>query len=264
MIFSLAEAGKAFLNEPYLQAAIKGGRFVKKYLWKEGILLRRWRQGEERFKGSLDEYAFMIRACLSLFEANAGSEWLQWALEMTDHLRERYKEVGGAFYQTDGSDENLLLRRCQFSDGAEPSGNAIHTENLLKLFQLTRNQDYLDQAEDVLKAVKDYLENYPPGYCYHVMNLNHYYNKKVPTFILALNSKREHEKELKEHLYGKFIPDKGVIWQTQDVELEELLPLIKEYEAIQDQSTLYLCYEGVCQKPLSHWPDIVQTLDKLN
>lgn len=263
MIYTLAEAGKAFQHEPFLQASLKAARFIKKQLWQDQELLRRWRDGQAMFSGSLDEYAFMIRGVLSLFEANAGTEWLEWAMEMAQRLKERYKEEDGAFYQTDGTDKNLILRRCQFSDGAEPSGNAIHTENLLKLYQMTQQPEYLGQAEDILKGVKDYLENYPPGYSYHVMNLQRYYDTKAPTIVIALNSKKEYEKELKQSLYEKFIPNKVVIWQNQDVELEELLPFMKDQNAQQDRTTLYICHEGVCQKPLNQLSEMLEALEKL-
>jgi uncharacterized protein YyaL (SSP411 family) len=263
MIYTLAEAGKAFQNDIYLQAALKAARFIKEHLWHDQELLRRWRDGQAMFAGSLDEYAFMIRGILSLFEANAGSEWLEWAMEMAQRLKERNKEEEGAFYQTDGSDKNLILRRCQFSDGAEPSGNAIHAENLLRLYQLTQQADYLQQAEDILKAVKDYLENYPPGYCYHVMSLQHYYDRRSPSLVIALNSKKEYGKELKQIIYEKFIPHKAVIWQTQDVELEELLPFIKEQTAQQDRTTLYICHEGVCQQPMDQLVDMREAIEKL-
>lgn len=263
MIYTLAEAGKAFQNEVYLQAAIKAARFIKKKLWHDQELLRRWRDGQPMFSASLDEYAFMIRGVLSLFEANAGSEWLQWAIEMAQRLNEKYKEKEGAFYQTDGTDKNLILRRCQFSDGAEPSGNAVHTENLLRLHQLTLDDDYLHQAEDVLKGVKDYLENYPPGYCYHVMNLLRYDAQNAPAIVIALNSKKEYENEIKLALYEKFIPHKVVIWQSHDVEMEELLPFTKEQNAKHDKTTLYICYEGACLQPLNELPDILSAIDKL-
>ena len=87
MIYTFAEAGNAFQEEVYLQAAIKAARFIKKNLWHEQELLRRWRDGQAMYSGSLDEYSFMIRGVLSLFEANAGSEWLQWAIEMAEKLR---------------------------------------------------------------------------------------------------------------------------------------------------------------------------------
>lgn len=263
MIYTLSEAGKVFQYEPYLQASLKAARFIKNHLWKDGELLRRWRDGQAMFSASLDEYAFMIRGILSLFEANAGSEWLEWAIEMAQRLKDRYKDERGAFFQTDGSDKNLILRRCQFSDGAEPSGNAVHAENLLKLYQLTQQDDYLQQAEDIFKGVTDHLENYPPGYCYHVMSLQRYYDKKAPTFVIALNTKKEYEQELKQNLYQQFIPHKAVIWQTHDVELEELLPMIKDQNAQNDRTTLYICYEGVCQTPIDQLSEMIQIIGKL-
>lgn len=263
MIYTLAEAATAFGHEPYLQAAVKAARFIKKELWLNQKLLRRWRDGQSMFLGGLDEYAFMIRGLLSLFEANAGAEWLQWAVEMVDILENSYKEEGGAFYQTDGSDKNLIIRKCQFSDGAEPSGNAIHTENLLRLYQLTNDTKYLQQAEDVLKAVKLYLENYSPGYCFHVMNIDRYYDNKAPTIVVALNSKREQQEEIKQLINQNFIPHKAVIWQSQDVELEELIPYIREQEPIEDKTTLYVCHQGYCEKPITDLKDMKKAIEKL-
>ncbi len=103
MIYSLAKAARAFEQEHYLQAAVKAARFIRDQLWQNQKLLRRWRDGQAMFMGGLDEYAFMIRGLLALFEANAGAEWLQWAVELTDLLAENYKKEGGAFYQTDGT-----------------------------------------------------------------------------------------------------------------------------------------------------------------
>jgi uncharacterized protein YyaL (SSP411 family) len=263
MIYSFAEAAFTFDRPIYLEVAVKAARFIKDNLWKEQKLLRRWRDGQAMFAAGLDEYAFMIKGVLSLFEANAGTEWLQWAIEMAAILKEQYKAEEGAFYQTDGSDKNLLLRKCQFSDGAEPSGNAVHCENLLKLYQLTNQEDYLLQAEDIFSAVKDYLENYSPGYCYHIMNLHWYYKENVPTIVIALNSKRDYEQDIKQLLYQNFIPYKAIIWQTQDLELEELIPYINEQEPLNEQTTLYICYEGACQQPITDLKQMKAAIEKL-
>lgn len=263
MIYSLVEAGCAFENETYMRAAVKGARFIKEHLWQNQRLLRRWRDGQAMFHAGLDEYAFLIRGLLSLFEANAGTEWLQWSIELADILKTEFKEEEGAFYQTDGKDKNLILRRCQFSDGAEPSGNAIHCENLIRLYQITGEDDYLIQAEDIFKAVGNYLENYPPGYCYHVMNLQRYYDQHAPTLVVALNSKRDLQQELKNFIYHQFIPHKALIWQQQDIELEEMIPSIEEQTAKEDKTTLYICFEGVCQEPLTNLPEMQEAIHKL-
>ncbi len=263
IIYTLAEAANALEYGPYLTAAIKGANFIKNNLWQDEKLLRRWRDGQPMFAGGLDEYAFMIRACISLFESNAGTEWLQWALEMAEILKNNYKSEGGAFYQTDGTDKNLILRKCQFADGAEPSGNAIHCENLLRLYQITGREQYMNQAEDILRAVGEYLDSYPPGYCYHVMNLQRYYDRKASSLVIALNSNRQNEVELKHLIYSNFIAHKSIVWQSQDVDLEELIPSIKEQEARQDKTTLYICHNGVCQSPFNTLQSSQSAIEKL-
>lgn len=263
MIFSLVEAGRAFNKKKYIDAAVKSATFIKKNMWHEGQLLRRWREGEALYNAGLDEYAFLIRGLLSLFEADCGAEWLEWSMEMTDILSLQFKAEDGAFYQTDGSDPNIILRKCQFADGAEPSGNAIHCENLLRLYQLTGLNDYLNQARDILKGVMKYIESYAPGYCYHMINLIRYYDRKVPTFVIALNDKEEGLEKLHQLLYSEFIPHKAVVWRREkDKALFRLLPFIKEQSSIDGKTTLYLCHEGVCQKPINDMDAIEKAILK--
>lgn len=264
LILALAEAGAAFGEKRYLDAAQKAAHFIKATLWKEGNLLRRWREGESGFPGGLDEYAFLIRGLISLFETDLGSEWLEWAMQLAAVLKRDYKAEQGAFYQTDGTDPNIILRKCQFSDGAEPSGNAVHGENLLRLYQLTLNNDYIEQANDIAKAVKKYVDSYAPGYCFHMMNLNRYYDRHAPTFVVALNDKEEHREELRELLYTAFLPHKAIIWRREnDEKLFELLPFTREQKPVGNKTTLYPCFQGVCQEPIHDFALIKEGIAKL-
>lgn len=264
MIHSLVQAGAAFSEKRYLDAAVKAALFIKKNLWDGARLLRRWREGEALFNAGLDEYAFLIRGLISLFEADLGTEWLIWAKQLTDILTNKFKIEEGAFFQTDGSDESIILRKCQFSDGAEPSGNAIHCENLLRLYQLTSDLDYLDQAEDIFRAVKKYLDNYSPGYCYHMMNLNRFYDRHAPTIVVALNDKEEGGHEIRQAIYSHFIPHKSVIWsRNSDKQLLEFIPFLQKQTPIDNKTTVYICHEGICQKPLINHQEILESIHRL-
>ncbi len=264
MISALTEAAAAFDEQSYLDAAVKAATFIKQHMWREGCLYRRWREGETAFVGGLDEYAFMIKGCLALFEADQGSHWLEWAIELDDVLKDEFKATDGAYYQTNGADPNLILRKAQFSDGAEPSGNAIQCHNLLKLYQITGNVEYKYFAEDLFCAVKKYLEAYPLGYCYHAMNLNRYYDQHSPTLLIALNDKESHLSKLKKVLFNKLVPHKAIIWRRHsDQKLFKYAPFVKEQGPIDRKTTLYICREGVCQAPLNNWDEIVAEIEKL-
>ncbi len=264
MIFSMAEAGVA-LDEPrYTEAAVKAARFIKDRMWKKGHLLRRWREGEALYNAGLEEYAFLIRGLISLFETGQGTEWLEWAVEMTELLENQFKSEGGAFYQTDGSDENIILRKCHFSDGAEPSGNAIHCENLLRLYQLTYAKKYLDQAEDVLRASKKFIDNYAPGYCYHLLNLIRYYDTDAVTAVVALNDKGQYHDELSKLFYHSYILHRGIVWRHPgDKDLFHLNPFVEKQEPLNGKTTLYLCSQGVCHKPVTELSEMIAEVHKL-
>jgi uncharacterized protein YyaL (SSP411 family) len=264
MIHAMVEAGCALQEPKYREAGVKAARFIKERLWKEGCLLRRWRDGEANFQGGLDEYAFLIRGVLTLFEAGYGVEWLDWALEMTQILSFKYKAIEGGFYQTDGLDSSIILRKCQFSDGAEPSGNAIHCENLLRLYQFICDPIFLQEAEDILRAVKKYFDTYPTGYSYHIMNMIRYFDRKAPTIVIALNHKRELEDQIKEALFSHFIPHKAIIWRGEkDQELFNFLPFVREQPPHNKKTTFYICHNGVCEKPLTDLEDIKRAIQNI-
>lgn len=264
MIFSLAHAGCAFENSKLLEAAIKSASFIQENMWKDGHLRRRWREGEASFPAGLDEYAFLIRGLLGLFEATGDSSWLEWALLMEEILRREFKADEGAFFQSDPSEQNIILRKTQFSDGAEPSGNAIHCENLIRLYRLSYDTNYLNQAQDILRAANQFIENYSPGYSYHIMNLNSYYDRRSPTVIVALNQKEEHFQQLRKEIFTKFIPHKAVIWRREnDPEISKMLPFVKEYGPLKGKTTLYVCREGVCEAPLTDLEEMIGAIHKL-
>ena len=264
MIYSLVQAGLAFSNKNYLDAALKAAHFIKNNLWTGQKLLRRWRDNEALYNGGVDDYAYLIRAMIALFEADLGVSWLYFAKQLTNILYNYFKAVpGGALFQTDGTDPNILLRKCLFSDGAEPSGNAVHTENLLKLYQITLDPNYLKQAEDILCAVKKYLDVYPPGYCYHVMNLNKYYDKESPLIVVSLNEDDDGE-EIKKRIYQQFIPHKAVIFRKEDDQkLFELIPFLKDKVTLDGKTTLYVCNDGVCLNPANNTKEIFEKISRL-
>jgi hypothetical protein len=257
MIHALASAGKAFDKPEYVQAAVKAAKFIRANMWEEGRLLRRWREGEALLNAGIDEYAYMIHGLLTLFETRQGTEWLSWAIEMTQILATHFKSEDGAFYQTDEKEVHVILRKTHFSDGAEPSGNAIHCENLLRLYQMTANPSYLDQAEDILRAVKKFLDSYPPGYCYHLRNLCYYFDKKGATLSCAVNKKEEHLAEIERAFFTSFIPHNSIIWPSEkDQELHKLIPYTADQKPLENKTTLYICHDGYCEHPLTEIKDI--------
>lgn len=262
-IHALVEAAVSIEHAPYMEAAEKAANYIKENLWVQGRLLRRLREKEARFEGNLDDYAFYIRALLSLFESGAGSHHLAFAMELANILERDFKSNDGAFYQTIADSENLLIRKTHYSDGAEPSGNAIHAENLIRLYEITQNSHYLKQAEDIFKAVMRYLETYPLGYAYHLIALQRYFDRQKAQIVIALNKKGDGEVEIKEALAKRSHPHHVVIWNKKgDAVLKELIGESAK-EPLENKTTLYICHEGACQSPLTDLDAIIKSIQAL-
>lgn len=249
MIDALIKAGKALGEPRYIEAALKAADFIQENLWDEGRLFRRWREGEPKFPGVLDDYASLIKGALSLFEEGLGTKWLQWAIDLAEVLRSEFKAEQGAFYSTDRK-ENVLLRKCEFYDGAEPSGNGVHAENLIRLYNITGDESYLQQAEEIFKAAKSYIDAYPPGACYHLMAFQRYLDSQAPVLVIALNAENAGEKELNAALQEHFCPHAEVIWKREkDALLTHIIPAVADKVPLEGKTTLYLCRQNTCLEP---------------
>jgi len=254
----LARAGAALQEPKYTEAALKTVDFIEKNLWANGRLMHRWCNGEAKFPGLLDDYAFLIKGLLSLFEEGQGVKYYDWATLLTKILDRDFKEIEGAFYFTDERSQ-LLLRQCEFFDGAEPSGNAVHTENLLRLYQMTHDETYLRQAEDVMKAAKNYIEKVAPAAFYHMMGVLRYFDTAAPTTVVVVpNSKEADVATIQSKLASHFSAHLATLWKkTPD------FPLEKDKVALQDLTTFYLCRQNKCEAPLTKLDEIVKSIEKL-
>jgi uncharacterized protein len=257
MIHAFAESGMFLQNPQYLDIAVDAATFIKQNLYENNKLMRRYREGDARFSAGIDDYAFIIRALLSLFEAGCGLEWLEWAKELTDEVELSFKAEAGACYQAASDNEFLLVRKSQFSDGAEPSGNAVHAENLIRLYQITNDPTYREGAEDIFRAVKRYMDTYPLGYCYHLIALERYYDAKKLTVVIALNANDDWESEIEAALSHRHSSHHAIVWCRPGDKGSHTKP------ALNNSTTLYLCYEGSCQKPLSTKDEILKALEGL-
>lgn len=61
--------------------------------------------------GFLDDYAFLIRGLLDVYEGCYDSFWIEWAEELQETQDKLFWDEGSAgYYTSSGGDSNILLR----------------------------------------------------------------------------------------------------------------------------------------------------------
>ncbi len=163
MISAFAIAGRV-LDEPrYTDAATAAIAFIEARLISEnGVLLRRFRDGDSAIPGFLDDYAFFSQGLLDTHEATANPHYLDLAAKLATDMMDIFEDTkGGGFYSTSVSDQNLVMRIKDDYDGAEPSGNSYAVQVLWKLGQITQEHRFTQSAQRTLQAFAGKLAQQP-------------------------------------------------------------------------------------------------------
>lgn len=264
-IHAMALGEKAFGDVRYGQAAERAAQFIQEQMWSQEGLLRRWREGEGRFLAGLEDYAFLVKGVLTLFETGKGSRWLGWALQLVEMMEEIFHSPSGAYYSADGKERHLILRRCEMTDGSEPSGNGVHLENLIRLYRMTGDTKYQQRAEGILKELSSNLEQYPPGFCYHLLGLQKWHDHQASTLVVALNEQEEHREQLEQLLYEKTHTSLTLLWRSYgDPAFDLLLPSRESQLPLEGKSTLYLCQGQRCLEPLTDFEEMKRAIEALS
>src|SRR5947207_4572981 len=140
MISALAKGYAVIGDKDYLDAAECAASFLLSAMYdaNSGRLLRRFCEGEAAVPAFLDDYAFFAQALLDLFEACFNPSYLEMAANLAKRDLQPFEDTEqGGFFSTAPGAGDLLLRIKDDYDGAEPSGNSVAADVLLRLAHLT-------------------------------------------------------------------------------------------------------------------------------
>ena len=107
--------------------------------------------------GGLDDYAFLVHACLDGWLATGTATYYQAALGLAERMvAEFYDATGGGFFDAVAKGPELLgvlaARRKPLQDSPTPAGNPAAAAALLRLEGLNGRADLREKAEDTLEA----------------------------------------------------------------------------------------------------------------
>jgi uncharacterized protein YyaL (SSP411 family) len=172
MICALADAGAALEEvdgvdgRRYLDAAIACAEFLQREMRDDrGRLLRTYNHGQAKIDAYLEDHAFLLEALIALFEATCEERWLAQATELAGQTIARFADAeGGGFFSTACDSEALIARRKDLEDSPIPSGASSAAIGLLRLSQLTGEQEYERHASSILAPLSEIAPRYPSAF----------------------------------------------------------------------------------------------------
>lgn len=251
----ICDAYKAHQDEKYKAIALDNFIFLSEFVWDGNHLFRSFKNEQAKITGYLEDYALTIQACLTLFEISSNPKALNFAEKLAQYtLKNFYDEKEKLFYYTDRTSEELIARKKEIFDNVIPASNSVMIENLHWLGILKGNAKYTEISENMLQQIQHllgrepkFLANYASAY-----TLKAY--KSYDVVIVGTDAKK-----FQKELWSHYLPN-AFIMAIEEENNDQLV--WKGKEIINTQTSIYVCENNACQRPVYTVEDALAQMSK--
>lgn len=249
MICAMSVLYRVTGQHDYLSAAKRAAKFIEDNLTEDDCLFVSFRHGAKSVKGFLEEYSFYAWANISLYEVTSDEYYLKRAEELCAQAKSQFAdEKNGGFYLYGEGNDTLVTRPKECYDGALPSGNSVMACCLVRLSQLTGNEEYKNQAIKQLSYL--YEENKS-----NLMGCS--------VFLIAQIMSDNNPGKIVTVLPEEYIPDNVICQMPLLPEIKMQYGETEEYKLLNGKVTYYVCRDYNCFPPTNHL-DIVKSVNGNN
>lgn len=242
LLTSLSHMYRLYGDETVLSLAKGIAAYIESTVLVDGELIGSTVQGQLGPVGVLEDYAFVIEGMIELYQATFEQTYLTLAESLTASLEAYFwdHEAGG-YYMTSSKHEALITRPKDCYDSAIPSGNSVMALNLMKLSRLRDRKEEQDQVDRLMKAFGKRVKA-GPSYFTYLMIAFHYRVEGTKDLVIATPE-------------GQRVP-----WHPNHLAYFTLRQADtgEDKQAVNDETTYYICEDFACQKPLSQkaWEEL--------
>jgi uncharacterized protein YyaL (SSP411 family) len=239
-IKALADASVVFDQPEWLEMGSRAARFIIRNMRNDaGGLYRNYKNGKASINAFLDDYALMIEALTSLYEADFNEAWLYEAKALTDFVLNNFSDPDGPmFFYTATTGETLIARKHELMDNVIPASNSVMAQNLQKLGLIFDEEQYSKRATDMLLAILPQIKTYGSAYSnWAIQLLNEVYG------ITEIAVTGIEPSAVVKRLNTYYLPNKIILAGTNST-----LPLLRNKESI--ETKIYICRNKACQLPV--------------
>jgi len=251
LITAFCKAAAALHNENYTNTAVRAMEFILEKFRKNNTgfeFVHTYKKGIAKYPAFLDDYAYLIQACIQLQEITSNTAYLDLAQGITGFVIENFSdEATGYFYFTHKDQADIILRKKEVYDGATPSGNSIMAENLFYLSVVYNDPKWYNLAEKITVALSTTIIRYPTSFGIWASLLLKTTFIKDEVVITG-----EDFMNLRDQLLQEYLPGKILMAAAGE---NKRYPMLKGKNA-ENETLIYLCRQYSCKTP-------VYSIDKL-
>jgi hypothetical protein len=255
MISGFAKGFRVTNNKHYLEIARNTIEFIESRVTRDnGRLYRTFKDGISKLNAYLDDYAFHVNALLDVFELDSNPDYLEKAIKYTDFMLQHFWDpVDCTLYFTSDDHEKLIVRTKSLYDLAVPSGNSVAASDLLRLYHLTQKNDYLEKAEQIMKAGATSSAENPFGFGQLLTAIYLYVKKPIEITVRTTDNIGEGQK-MARWINKQFMPNAitAIIENQSQLSRLQEYPFFSGTNSARTSQTDYavICRNFTCSVPI--------------
>ena len=243
LIVGFCKMNAATGNHLYKKAAIECMDWLESNLYHadENYFYHSIANGIPKAQAFLDDYANLIQAYIQLQEMTGDISYLFKAKKWMDYVLIHFIDEDGLyFYYTASYQKDVIIRKKESYDGAQPSGNALICSSLYYLGQVLDLPQWQLQAEKMIHSIRPSLLQYPGSFGFWAQS---FYQMSTGTIELVGVGPTVHESLAA--LNAPFLPH--TIRMLSQVE-DDRIPLLKGKKSVENQ--FFICKNSSCSAPM--------------
>jgi uncharacterized protein YyaL (SSP411 family) len=252
MIEAYVRAFVAFGDTDYLSSAVAAaGAIQKNRIDPSGHVWRTKDDSHPPIEGFLDDYAFLCRAFIRLYQATFDIRHLQTARLLADYTLKNFKDAEHSlfFYSLDKTTQQIA-RKVDTSDEVIPSSNAVLAEALFLLGNYYQSDVYLNTCKSMITAMTGRLSDEGPYYASWARLKGMVESDPFEVAIVGPDAASKRNELMKAYL-------PTTMFYGGD---EENLPLL-ENKNVPGKTLIYVCRRRVCKFPVEDVDAALKLLD---
>lgn len=225
LLNTICNAAATLQDQMYVDRAIVLYEFIVNKFTEDGTnFFHTYKQGEKKQIAFLDDYAFLIKACIILQEITGNEKYIEKAKLLTEFVLENFKSAENVLlYYTGINQKDVIIRKIEIYDSAIPSGNSVMADNLLYLSRLFDKIEWEKIAQSMFSAIKHLTEKYPSTFAVWASSMLKQHRGLKEIVITG-----QELQQLRAEVLKYFIPE--MVFQSSNVEKKYPLLKSKDYK----------------------------------
>ena len=256
LITAFCKAYAVLQEDKYKQAGIDLFNFIEEnFEDNNGIYFHTYKNGVGKYPAFLDDYTYLVEACIHLQEITAEEKYLYKAKKITENIIDNFEDTESAFFFFTSKDQDdVVVRKIEIYDGATPAADSIMAKNLIYLSLVFNNTEWHYRAITMIESLKIIIVKHPSSFgiwASTAINLTAGINEIA---IIGKYMMPEVQNVLHE-----FIPNKILQGSFNKSDL-----FLLHDKPISEELSIYLCKNFACSAPLKSVTELIVQLQLQN